>query len=139
MTMMVNPGSEVPADGVANCYAAALAEASRWHEAMRCPFPEVEMLDPPAESECSDGRWVFKFHHPTTGVTVELETHGITEQAAEVAGLIFGPPRIYWNGSSSGVPRPEDWIPRGETWSWTYRLAPAGSDIFECQSRQPNT
>jgi hypothetical protein len=67
MTIMINPGSNVPTDGVVNLYAEALAEANRWHEAMRRPFPEVEMLDPPAESECSEGRWVFKFRHPTTG------------------------------------------------------------------------
>lgn len=121
MNLIINPGSRVP-DRPANLYSVALDTAQHWLTRMQQEFPEVVMLDPPAEDQIDDGRWTFVFRHQVTGVEVELCTHGITEAEADRAGLIFGSPRIYWNGWSSCEPSPADWLPSGGGWGWSYRF-----------------
>jgi hypothetical protein len=119
---IINPGSHIPdKGGPENHYDVAVAEARRWLAAMHANgFPEV-ILDglPPVES-ADKGRWTFLYRHTTTNVTATLEAHGVTEAAANTAGLIFGAPRIYWQGGSSSEPKPSDWLPKEGGWTWSY-------------------
>jgi hypothetical protein len=81
---------------------------------------DVEIRD---EAKTRDGRWVFTFVHRVTGVSVELETHGVDNMKAYKAEHIF-PPRIYWNGSSSANPKLDDWSAPGFEPVCTFRPLP---------------
>lgn len=112
--LILNPGSgpvEESGDGWENTYAGAVANAERWlarlaDEGIR----EVDMTAPAEAPSDEGGRWTFQYRHRITGKVVELSTHGIVREqwaAYEKDGgplaRIFGPPRVYWNGSSSEI------------------------------------
>lgn len=110
MTALINPGSHIGAStGKAwtNTFEEAKKTAERWLESMHNDdgLTDVELVRcDPLEHE---GRWSFYFRHKVTGVEVELDTHGISDVDAYCAKYIFTP-RIYWNGSSTGDPKIED-------------------------------
>lgn len=53
------------------------------------------------------GNFEFTFRHKVTGVERKLETHGFSDE--QIEGWLFKP-RIYWDGSSTSSPTPEDWL-----------------------------
>jgi hypothetical protein len=115
MSILINPGAHIgPADeGWTNTYEGALREAERWLERMREDGIGADIdLVIPAEPVEHDGRWTFGFRHRVTGVTVELDTHGISDMAACTRRHIFGA-RVYWNGSSCSNPELEHWSAPG--------------------------
>jgi hypothetical protein len=125
MTLLINPGSHIgePGTGWTNTVEKARTEAEGWLAQMRADgFADVELLDGETESE---GRWVFTFRHAVTGVTVDLETHGIDGMAAYTKEYIFGP-RIYWNGSSCSNPELEHFAAPGFTAVRTFVADPPG-------------
>lgn len=99
--MIINPGSE----NKGGTFERALEIAKEWHEEILKEYPEVTMTD--HEIKLDDGDWEFRFTHSKTGKTVILQTHGFTKEECE--NFIFHP-RIYWNGSSTGEPKIEDWL-----------------------------
>ena len=106
--VIINPGSE----NKGGTFEQALTIAKEWHENILSEFPEVTMSE---KGVHCDGLWMFEFKHQVTGVTVHLQTHGFTREQCEK--FIFQP-RVYWNGSSTGDPRIEDWL----TDEFTYRV-----------------
>jgi hypothetical protein len=99
MTVLINPGSKVPA--VENTYQRAQQYAREWLSQMRSDgFGDIEMTDTGQET---DGRWRFTFRHAITGVEVHLDQHGIDNP-----GQFTFPPRVYWGGSSSADPTMQD-------------------------------
>ena len=113
--IIINPGSgTVPAvgDGWTNTAEAARAEAGRWlariHED---GMTDVELL-PDVITLPVTGRWVFTFRHAVTGVSVELETHGVDDLEAWRRQRVFDP-RVYWAGSSAGSPCLDDFAAPG--------------------------
>jgi hypothetical protein len=112
VTLIVNAGSRVASSGGGwtNTYQAARAEAERWLERMHAEgMTDVVLLD---DAEEAGGCWRFTYRHTVTGVSVRLETPGIDDLAAYQKEHIF-PPRIYWNGSSSGNPQLDDFAAPG--------------------------
>lgn len=103
--LIINPGSEVP-DTPHNSYERAKATADKWHATMIRRWPEVTITYPDP-NDMDDGRWNFKFHHPVTGVTRVLSTHGIRREDQGVFGV-----RTYWDGSSSSSPQDGSWLPQ---------------------------
>lgn len=121
MTLFINPGSGPIADsgegGWTNTVEHARLAAHRWLRILRREgFHDVEIV---GERDAGDGRWVFRFRHAITGVTVDLDTHGIDDMDAYLKERIFSP-RTYWNGGSSSDPCLEDWAAPGfepvQTW-----------------------
>jgi hypothetical protein len=112
--LIVNPGSgEIAAAGDhwTNTEATARAEAGKWLANMHAEgMTDVELLDGCRERA---GRWLFTFRHKVTGVTVELETHGIDN--LEAYGRDHFSPRVWWNGSSTAEPKLEDFAAPGFT------------------------
>lgn len=98
MMLIINPGSATvvaEGNGWTNTYEQACRNAEDWFKAMRADgFVDIEML--PTEED-RGGRWLFIFRHAVTGVSVELEMHGIDNLDAYVHQNIFYP-RVYWNG-----------------------------------------
>lgn len=120
----INPGSRVP-PGVPNLYEVAEARAKKWLAQIRSDgWPEVELVLPGVPGR--DSRWSFEFRHSVTGAVARLDQHGITSEAADEAGMIFGPPRVYWNGCSSSTPAPSDWVAADGEWTWKFQYVPRG-------------
>lgn len=71
---------------------------------------DVELLDHSVDD--GEGRWRFTFRHRVTGVLVYLDTHGIDQVDAYERQHVF-PPRVYWNGSSTGEPKLDDFVAPG--------------------------
>lgn len=117
MSVIINPGSRIAEaaddEGWTNTYAAALAIAREWHGHMADDGfgADIDLIEPD-DMAGRDGRWTFGFRHRVTGVTVELETHGIAPLDAYTDKRIFAP-RQYWNGSSSSNPALEHWAAPG--------------------------
>jgi len=127
MTLLINPGSHIgePGNGWTNTVEKARAEAEGWLAQMRADgFADVELLDGCTERE---GRWVFAFRHAVTGVTVDLETHGIDGMKAYMKECIFSP-RIYWKGSSCSNPELEHFAAPGFTAVLTFIPAPSPTE-----------
>lgn len=107
MPLIINPGSGPVKGGTAE---QARKNAQAWLDTihnelgLRCVTMTLEHCQPP------DGRYTFNFHHPVTGVTVQLKLDGLTE--AEMEELLFRP-RSYWNGSSCAEPQVKDWAADG--------------------------
>ena len=107
--MIINPGSE----NKGGSYKEAYKIAREWLMSIHAEgFPEVYFR---FKEHIEDGNYVFVFTHRTTKVKVLLETHGFTYE--ECKKFMFRP-RIYWNGSSTGNPKLEDWL----TDKFTYRI-----------------
>jgi hypothetical protein len=53
------------------------------------------------------GDWLFHFIHSVTKKIATLEIHGFTNKQCKEFMFM---PRIYWNGSSSGIPEISDWL-----------------------------
>jgi hypothetical protein len=127
VTVIINPGSgPVPRSGQGwtNTVEQARRNAEEWLDRMRADgIQDVELLD---SITIRDGRWVFYFRHAVTGVEVELETHGLTDDGyhAYERERIFGP-RTYWNGSSTSAPEIEQWAAPGFEVIKTLRRADA--------------
>ena len=113
MPLIINAGSgAIPeaGDGWTNSHEGAVAHAREWHDRMIADgIQDVDLLLPGTPVA---GRWVFGFRHRVTGVTVDLETHGIDDIVAYERDRIFAP-KIYWNGSSVGEPDVADWLADG--------------------------
>jgi len=115
--LIINPGSgavQASGEGWTNSYAGARAEAGKWLEGMHAEgMTDVTLLDGASAGEgVNAGRWRFRFRHEVTGAVVTLETPGIDDWDAYGREFIFLP-RIYWNGSSSGDPKLEDFAAPG--------------------------
>lgn len=113
--MIINPGSKIgdaqAATGWTNTYTTALAKAHEWLSRMRAEgIADVELTA--ADETERDGRWTFTFRHTVTGVEVELDTHGIDDEAAYERQHVFAP-RVYWSGSSSANPSLDDFAAPG--------------------------
>jgi len=113
---LINPGAHIgastQAQGWTNTYEEAKRKVREWHDRMTEEgIRDVELILPgiPVNGE---GRWTFLFRHTVTGVDVELETHGINDLDAYQRQHLFLP-RVYWNGSSTSDPKPEDWAAPG--------------------------
>jgi len=122
MMVIINPGSHIPSDpaaeGWTNTYEGALAEAEKWLHGMRGEgLADIEMTEP-ASKDPIEGRWTFGFRHTVTGVTVELDTHGIAPLDVYMRDR-FAHPRVYWNGSSTSDPELSQWAAPG--YVQTYR------------------
>jgi hypothetical protein len=112
MTVIVNPGSRIN-PSLPNSYERAQQYARKWLDQMRAEgISDIELID---NREFSDGRWRFRFRHLITGVTVNLDQHGLSDNDDK---SIF-PTRVYWNGSSSANPSIEDFAAPG--YVMTYR------------------
>jgi hypothetical protein len=123
MNVIINPGSRITGEpqGWTNTHAQAVVEAQTWEQRMRSEgFTDFTVEDEGVECE---GRWTFVFTHTVTGKSVELETHGIDDLKAYEKQCIFTP-RVYWNGSSCGEPRLEDFAADGFVPVMTYRETP---------------
>ena len=113
MTLFMNPGSggiPVRGEGWTNTFAKARQTAEEWLDRMRAEGMRDIGLFPGARH--LNGRWEFTFRHAVTGVKVTLECDGVDDMDAYVAERIF-PPRIYWNGSSIGEPKLDDFAAEG--------------------------
>ena len=112
MTLIINPGSGrvvAEGDGWTNTYEQACQNAEKWFEEMRADgFDDIEMM-PVGKSR--EGRWLFIFRHAVTGVSVELEMHGIDNLDAYVYQHFFHP-KVYWNGWDQ-EPRLDDFAAKG--------------------------
>ena len=109
---IINPGFRIAAqgDGWTNTYEKARANAEQWLAKMQATgMTDVELLD---DTEQRDQRWQFTFRHQVTGVTATLEIDGIDNLDAYCERAIFSP-KVYWNGSSVGSPRLEDFAAEG--------------------------
>lgn len=106
---IINAGSE----NKGGTFEQALIAANEWLEMINEEYPEVTMTT--HEDRLEDGDWNFKYTHGVTGKCVELQIHGYTVKECE--GFMFSP-RVYWNGSSTGGPKIEDWLDE----SYTYRI-----------------
>lgn len=120
--VIINPGTHIPPDSVdegwTNTYEGALAEAEKWLRRMHNEgLADITMTEPD-DKEPVDGRWTFQFVHDVTGVTVELDTHGIAPIDRYMQGR-WAYPRVYWNGSSTSNPELSQWAARG--YVQTYR------------------
>lgn len=115
MSVLINPGSgSIPpsGEGWKNTKEQARQNAEQWLANMRAEgIRDVELL---SEVAPRDGRWSFYFRHAVTGVEVELETHGLSDEGfkAYERERIFGP-RTYWHGSSTETPDVEHWAAPG--------------------------
>jgi hypothetical protein len=114
MNVLINPGSgPVPGtgEGWTNTYEGAEIEAQRWFRQM-CEdgITDVVLILPGRPADV--GRWTFEFRHEVTRKVVELETHGVDNMDAYSKTRIFSP-RVYWDGSSCGNPKIEDWAVDG--------------------------
>ena len=103
--LIVNPGSGPPDKDVKNSYERAKTRADRWHSKIVTRWPEVT-IKYPDPADVDEGRWTFEYHHPVTGMTRTLETHGVMNKDTGAFGC-----RIYWNGCSTSEPRDGDWVP----------------------------
>lgn len=113
MTLIINPGSKHRGGEPS----VAKERAQGWLESMRDDgIVDVELLD--AVRECDDGNWEFTFRHTVTGKECHLETHGFYKYREHYTdhGFVFCP-REYWNGSSIGDVKIEDFLIEG------YRVA----------------
>lgn len=120
MAFIINPGSGHVAsegEGWQNTEAGAIINAHRWYDRIKEDGIEDIILLPACEYD-NEGRWTFWFEHRLTCVKVELSTHGIiAEQLSAYRAEHIFYPRIYWDGSSSSNPEPENWLKDG------YRVA----------------
>lgn len=110
MNIIINPGSKVSG----GTFAQARKNARKWLRHVHQNFPEVTMV---SLRKPQDGRWSFLFRHPRTKKEVLLEMHGLTDKQAKA--LPFHP-RVYWNGSSTAEPCPEDFITDGFEWRYVF-------------------
>jgi hypothetical protein len=123
MTLLVNPGSGAVLEGrgYTNTYARARCIAWEWLARIHADgMREVVLVD--RGRDLNDGRWVFTFTHPVTGVVVELETHGVDDTEAYQRLHVFLP-RTYWDGSSTASPKLDDWYRPGFEPVCTFRAA----------------
>lgn len=117
---IINAGATIGEsdEGWTNTYETALVSANAWLEQMTTQgFRDIVMTPDPVERE---GRWRFTFRHTVTGVSVELETHGIDNLDAYRKKRIFDP-KIYWRGSSCANPSIKDFAADGFEPVVTYR------------------
>lgn len=124
MALLINPGSQIGpgTSGWSNSHETAKRYAYEWFfkPMTEQGFADIEVRDTGEERA---GRWVFEFTHTVTGVTIELETHGIDDLDAYQRDYIFDP-RVYWNGSSGSNPSIEDFKASGFEPLLTYRPSP---------------
>ena len=107
--MIINAGSE----NKGGTFEEALKSARVWLSSVQREFPEVTMTT--HENRLGDGDWNFVFTHQVTGVSVDLDIHGFTDEECEK--FTFHP-RVYWNGSSTSDPKIDDWL----TDDYKYRI-----------------
>lgn len=109
MAIIINAGSENKGGTLEQ----AKINAQEWLESIHEEgFLEVEMA---YVEQYDKGNFVFAFTHQVTKKAVALEIHGYTED--ECKKFMFHP-RVYWDGSSTGNPKIEDWL----TDEFTYRI-----------------
>lgn len=126
-SIIINAGSEIAetGSGWTNTYEGALAQAERWLAQIRADgLSDIELLRPGCDPVERDGRWKFGFRHHVTGVTLVLETHGISDMDAYMVRNIFGA-RVYWNGSSCSHPELGQWAAPGFVQTFRAVDAPA--------------
>ena len=100
--IVINPGSENKGGTIDQ----AKKNARKWLKAIHEEgFSEVVM----SEGEHGD-YFEFLFTHNVTKKVATLRIHGFTEE--ERKEFMFSP-RVYWNGSSTGDPKIEDWLEEG--------------------------
>jgi len=103
--IIINPGSENKGGTLEQ----ATEIAKTWLQSIHDEgFKEVEMCF--VEQVEEGGNFLFHFTHPVTKKVATLSTHGFTDE--ECKQFMFHP-RVYWNGSSTGNPKIEDWLAEG--------------------------
>lgn len=70
-------------------------------------FIDVEMTFKEQYGEDFFFLFIFEFTHSVTKKVATLVTHGFTEEQCQELRLYQ---RAYWNGSSNGHPKIEDWL-----------------------------
>lgn len=103
--LLINPGSHVEGGTEEQ----ARENARVWHGRMVSDgITGVDLVEEPTGYR--NGRWTFAFRHTVTGVTRELEIHGLT--AAQAETYVFRP-RVYWRGGSCSTPDLTDFLAIG--------------------------
>jgi len=102
--MIINAGSENTGGTLAQAY----INANKWLQNIHDEgFLEVVME---YHGRLSDGNYLFHFVHNITKQVSTLGIHGFTDE--ECNNFTFQP-RVYWNYSSTGQPKAEDWLDEG--------------------------
>jgi len=127
MPIIINPGSGAIQTGSkwTNTHEVAKQNAYSWFykPMLEQGFTDIKVEDTGKEQ---DGRWLFIFKHEVTGVSVELEIHGIDNLKNYEDEFIFTP-RVYWNGSSSSNPELRDFKADGFEPVMSYRPTPSSN------------
>jgi hypothetical protein len=121
--VIINPGSRIsdtPVSSWNNTLQQAKKNCKRWFLE---PMEKEGFIDIKCflKSDVPDrGRWTFIFEHLVTGISVELEIHGVDDLKEYKKDNIFTP-RIYWNGSSCADPDIKDFYKDGYVPVITYK------------------
>lgn len=121
--ILINPGSgDIPDKGVGwtNTLEQSAIHCKNWFVK---PMRKEGLVDIRVKLESKDsvdGRWTYTFTHKITGISLELDIHGIDNLEAYQKENIFSP-RVYWNGSSDATPILEDFSKDGFEPVMTYK------------------